>query len=170
MENEFGYFSKDVALELEITTSTLRRWSIDLEKHGYVIERNDKDRRIYYERDFKALRELKKLIANAVPLSDAIQAIATRDFASENSGKTPSVYSEMIRLSKRELADIVKQAVEEERGMLLDELEERLHQTIEQRDRILTQQLRQYLAADSHQEEKISWWQRLFKREREVRQ
>lgn len=35
MINEFGYFSKEVATELDITTSTLRRWSIELEKTGY---------------------------------------------------------------------------------------------------------------------------------------
>lgn len=45
--NEFGYFSKYVAMELRVTTSTLRRWSIELEKCGYNIERNEKEQRIY---------------------------------------------------------------------------------------------------------------------------
>ena len=103
MENEFGYFSKDVAIELEITTSTLRRWSIELEKEGYKFHRNEKEQRIYYERDFKAFRELKKLMSNSVPISDAIKAIASRDFEGENADRTPSVYSDMVRLSKREL-------------------------------------------------------------------
>ncbi|GIN87588.1 hypothetical protein J6TS2_39740 [Heyndrickxia sporothermodurans] len=71
----FGYFSKDVALELEITTSTLRRWSIELEKLGYVFDRNDKEQRIYYERDFKALRELKKLLAHNVSFTDAVRLL-----------------------------------------------------------------------------------------------
>ena len=44
--NHFGYFAKDVASELEITTSTLRRWSIELEKAGYSFERNEKEQRI----------------------------------------------------------------------------------------------------------------------------
>ena len=42
MENEFGYFAKDVAAELGITTSSLRRWSIELENQGYVFQRNEK--------------------------------------------------------------------------------------------------------------------------------
>lgn len=58
---EFGYFAKDVAVDIEITTSTLRRWSNELEKEGYTFQRNVKDQRIYYERDFKAFRELKKM-------------------------------------------------------------------------------------------------------------
>lgn len=170
MENEFGYFSKDVAHELEITTSTLRRWSILLEKEGYVFYKNEKEQRIYYERDFKVFRELKKLLSNSVPVADAIKAVASRDFESENAEQTPSVYSEMIRLSKRELEGIVKKAIEDEREILLDALDKKMSETIEMRDRMLTQQLRktfeesQKLIAATQSEEKISWWKKLFKR------
>ena len=30
----YGYFAKDVALNLDINPNTLRRWSIELEKHN----------------------------------------------------------------------------------------------------------------------------------------
>lgn len=85
LEVEFGYFSKDVALELEITTSTLRRWSIALEKSGYIFERNEKDQRVYYQRDYKALKELKLLLSKAMPFDNAIKVVAAMDFESENS-------------------------------------------------------------------------------------
>lgn len=173
MENEFGYFSKDVAIELEITTSTLRRWSIELEKQGYSFQRNEKEQRIYYERDFKAFRELKKLLANSVPFTDSIKSVVTRDFENENAQKMPSVYSEIMRLSKREVEDIVKKAIEDEREILLDALEKRMSDTIEMRDRLVTQQLRsaideskKQLTAASHPSEKKTWWQRLFKKEK----
>ena len=171
MENEFGYFSKDVAIELEITTSTLRRWSIELEKEGYSFHRNEKDQRIYYERDFKAFRELKKLLANSVPVSDAIKAIASRDLVSENAEQTPSMYSEMIRLSKRELQIIVKEAIEGEREVLLDALQEKMNETIEMRDRLLTQQLRktfeenrEMLEDQNQKMKKVPWWRKLFQK------
>ncbi|ARJ37750.1 DNA-binding protein [Sporosarcina ureae] len=173
MENGFGYFSKDVAIELEITTSTLGRWSIELEKQGYTFQRNKKEQRIYYERDFKAFRELKKLLANSVPFVDSINAVVTRDILNENAQNMPSVYSETMRLSKREVEDIVKKAIEDEREILLDALEKRMSDTIEMRDRLLTQQLRatidenqKQLTAASHPSEKNSWWQRLFKKEK----
>ncbi|MEF3225947.1 MerR family transcriptional regulator, partial [Campylobacter jejuni] len=90
MENgSFGYFAKDVASDLEVTTSTLRRWSIELEKLGYQFERNDKEQRIYYERDFKAFRELKKLLSNSVPFVDAIKAVVSMDLENKNASKTP---------------------------------------------------------------------------------
>lgn len=177
MENGFGYFSKDVAIELEITTSTLRRWSIELEKQDYFFQRNEKDQRIYYERDFKAFRELKKLIANSVPFADALNAVATRDFDSENARQTPSVYSEMVRLSKHELHEIVhvavKNAIEEEREAMFLAFENKLNDVVEKRDRIITQQMKQSLeeqreqhlleVAATHEEKKSSWWNKLFK-------
>lgn len=169
MENEFGYYSKDVANELGITTSTLRRWSIELEKEGYIFHRNEKEQRIYYERDFKAFRELKKLLSNSVPFTDAIKAIASTDFENKNAGQTPSVYSEMIRLSKRELEEIVTKAIEKEHEKMIKVFEEKLNDTIEMRDRMLMQQLKKSLEEnrklieDPQHKKSESWWQKLFK-------
>lgn len=168
MDNTFGYFSKDVAIELEITTSSLRRWSIELEKEGYSFHRNDKDQRIYYERDFKALREFKKLLANSVPFSDATKAVASRDFETENAVRAPSVYSDMIRLSKRELKEIIKKEIENEREILLDAIQVKLNDTIEVRDKLLTQQLRNAFEENkkmievSRSSGKVSWWKKLL--------
>ena len=151
MENteSYGYFAKDVALNLDITTSTLRRWSIELEKLNYTFERNNKDQRIYYERDFKAFRELKKLLANDVPLADALKAVVSMDLDTKNAVQTPSVYKDEIRVSKSELEDLihksVKQAVEEEREAMLKAFELKINDVVEQRDRVLTTQLQNAL-------------------------
>ena len=147
--NQFGYFAKDVASELEITTSTLRRWAIELEKEGYSFERNEKEQRIYYERDFKAFRELKKLLSNSVPFVDAIKAVVSMDLENKNALKTPSVYTDEMRLSTRELTDIVqkavKEAIKEEREMMFQAFENKMNDVVEKRDRILTQQLKRSL-------------------------
>lgn len=177
MENEFGYFSKDVAIELNITTSTLRRWSIELEKEGYNFHRNEKEQRIYYERDFKAFRELKKFLSNSVPFTDAIKAIALRNFEGENAERTPSVYPEIVRLSKHELHEIVhvavKKAIEEERETMFQAFENKMNDVVEKRDRIITQQMKQTLEkkheqhlleiAATQEGKKLSWWSKLFK-------
>ena len=168
MENEFGYFSKDVALELEITTSTLRRWSIELEKEGYSFIRNDKDQRIYFERDFRAFRELKKLLSNFVPVSDAIKAIASTDFEKKNIDQTPNVHSDIIRLTKCELRDIVKAALEEEREIILAALQENMDDKIEIRDRLLMQQMnikfqeKQKVIVLQQEQKKKNWLQKCF--------
>lgn len=176
MNNEqFGYFAKDLAIELEITTSSLRRWSLEFEKEGYEFERNDKNQRIYYERDFKAFRELKRLLSNSVPFKDAIKAVVSMRM---NAQKAPSVYVEnedIVRLSKRELEEIiqtsVKKAIEDEREAMFRAFEVKLNNVIEQRDRYLTQELHRSLeekkleiaaAKEQEIEEKKPWWKSIF--------
>ncbi len=165
----FGYFAKDVAAELEITTSSLRRWSIELEKLGYIFERNEKEQRIYYERDFKAFRELKKLLSNSVPFVDATKAVASMDVEQKNAGKTPSVYREEIRLSQQELQEIiqqsVKEAIEEEREVILHAIDRKMNDVVERRDRWLTQQFKESMEqkqleiAAANEIKKKHWWQ-----------
>lgn len=164
MENNFGYFSKDVAEELKITTSTLRRWSILLEKEGYIFQKNDKEQRIYYERDFKAFRELKKLLSNSVSVIDAIKVITSRDFKRENNEKTLSVYSEKICLSKRELEEIIKKAVIEEREVLLQKLDEKIEETLSKQLQKTFEEKQKLLVTTQNESQNLSWWNKLFKK------
>ncbi|MEX3625872.1 DNA-binding protein [Viridibacillus arvi] len=168
MENEFGYFSKDVSIELEITASTLRRWSIELEKEGYSFSRNDRNQRIYFERDYSAFKELKKLLANSVPVSDAIKAIASTDFEKKCVDQTLTVHSDIMRLTKRELREIVKVALEEERKIILAALQENMDNKIEIRDRLLMQQMniqfqeKQKVMVIQQEQKKKNWLQKCF--------
>ena len=59
---EYGMFAKELSLNLDINTNTLRRWAIELEEQGYEFSRNDKNQRIYYERDILALSDFQKII------------------------------------------------------------------------------------------------------------
>jgi DNA-binding transcriptional MerR regulator len=74
----FGYFSKVVADRLGIATDTLRSWSIRLEAIGIQFERNDAKRRIYYEKDVRALENMKELLALQQPLDDVAKIIAEK--------------------------------------------------------------------------------------------
>ena len=180
--SEYGYFAKDVAADLEVTTSTLRRWSIELEKAGYKFERNEKDQRIYYGRDFKAFRELKKLISNNVVLIDAINAVVSMDVEGLNASQTPSVYREETRLTKQFLEEIldkkinkaIQQAFEEGRQQGQREIKEmmkKIERKAEERDDNLMSVIRsireekeevKQLIAASQEQAKKTFWQRLF--------
>jgi DNA-binding transcriptional MerR regulator len=182
--SEYGYFAKDVAADLEVTTSTLRRWSIELEKAGYKFERNEKDQRIYYERDFKTFRELKKLINNNVVLVDAINAVVSMDVEGLNASQTPSVYREETRLTKQLLEELldekinkaIQQAFEEGRQQGREEIKEiinKVEQRSKERDDNLISVIRsiqeekeevKQLIAASQEQEKKTFWQRLFNR------
>lgn len=180
--SEYGYFAKDVAADLEVTTSTLRRWSIELEKAGYKFERNEKDQRIYYDRDFKAFRELKKLINNSVVLIDAINAVVSMDVEGLNASQTPSVYREETRLTRQLLEEIldekinkaIQQAFEEGRQQGHKEIKEiikKIEKRSEERDENLMSVIRsireekeevKQLIAASQEQAKKTFWQRLF--------
>ncbi|MBD7939638.1 MerR family transcriptional regulator [Cytobacillus sp. Sa5YUA1] len=177
MENaeEYGYFAKDVAMDIDITTSTLRRWSIELEKAGYHFQRNEKEQRIYYERDFKVFREIKKFLGNQVPFVDAIKSVVSMDLSKKNASKTPSVKTDELRLSRCELEEIVnravKTAVEEEREKMFQMFEKKLNNTLERRDNFFIEEMRREQeerkvlieeVAAVKEKEKKPFWKRLF--------
>ncbi len=74
-ETHRTYWAKDIADLLEITTSNLRRWSIDLENEGYRFYRDEHNRRAYFEKDIMPLRKLKEFLANNMSKNDAIKAV-----------------------------------------------------------------------------------------------
>jgi DNA-binding transcriptional MerR regulator len=171
--NQLGYFAKDVATDLNITTSTLRRWSLELEKQGYVFERNEKDQRIYFARDFKAFRELQKLLGNSTSLADAAKSVAAMEFEDES-----PVFPNTLHLSEPQLRRIineeVKAAVQEEREVMFQAFEEKLEDIVERRDRYLMHEIRKEkeqklletaATSETHRVKKRPFWRRWFSSE-----
>lgn len=164
---EYGYYAKQVSLELDITTSTLRRWAITLEHAGYSFERNDKDQRIYFQRDFRVFKELKQLLASGVSMENAVKAVIANLSNYENASQTPSVHIQKTHLSVSDLQEIIQQevrkAVEAEREILLDALEQKLSNQVERRDRELLASIAEMqeakLVAAATKEKEKKWYQ-----------
>ena len=180
--SEYGYFAKNVATNLEVTTSTLRRWSIELEKAGYTFERNNKDQRIYYQHDINAFKRLKELVNEGTTLIDAINVVTSMDSEVVDIQKTPSVHQTETRLTAQHLEEIldrkINKAVQEayEYGRKQGQEEilkqiEKIEQRSKERDEKLMsmvraiqeekEEVRQLIAA-SKEKEKKSLWKRLF--------
>ncbi len=148
--NELGFFSKDVALKLDINASTLRQWCLAMEKEGYKFERNDKDQRIFYERDINLLFELKNLIDKTRDRDNAIKTVVSRKNAIDNAEKMLGVHdnnSDNITVSKSELEELiqssVEKAIEKEREAMFKAFEVKMNDSMERRDRVLMESLRQ---------------------------
>jgi DNA-binding transcriptional MerR regulator len=155
--NEYGSYSKEVAELLDLNPNTLRRWSIELEKEGYVFERNGKDQRIYYKRDILSLRHLQKLSSERMPIVNACKKVAgeyikARELeqtlgVQEKEGQNEVESSVQVTLSKEELQslieDSVERAVEKEREAMFKAFERKMNDVIENRDRHLVHQLNQ---------------------------
>ena len=98
-EENFGYFAKTVSERLGIAKDTLRSWSLKLEAEGVKFERNARDQRIYYEKDIRALENMKELMDLQQPLNDVSKTIANKieksfyngDESINNTEITPSV-------------------------------------------------------------------------------
>ncbi|WP_088339055.1 MerR family transcriptional regulator [Bacillus cereus] len=84
---EYGYFAQEVAKQLEINANTLRRWSIELEKMDYTFERNDRNQRIYYQKDIEILRQMKIYLKQNWKLDEAAATVSNEDIAAPETFK-----------------------------------------------------------------------------------
>lgn len=171
MTGEYGAFSKDVALHLDINKNTLRRWSLELEKHGYEFTRNEKDQRIYYQRDIVALTDFQKLLDKTQSLENTAKAIATKVRDKENADRMLSVFDESnakVTFTKEEIEALLQQTAEETAVKTAEHLMKRFDDMIERRDKELVHSLqdsmeqRRLEIAMAEETKKVSFWSRIF--------
>lgn len=85
-----------------MTSSTLRRWSSALESKGHIFEKNDKGQRIYYEHDYRVLREYKKLLENGLSAEETLEAITQKFITKETSLQAHSDHDERYAPTNQE--------------------------------------------------------------------
>lgn len=164
--NQFGYFAKDVSLQLDMNPSTLRRWCLELEKAGYAFTRNEHNQRIFYERDFNAFRKLKELLNKNLSMDNAVHTVIAM---AQTSSQTPSVHmknDDEIRLSKRDLQEIiheeVQMAIQEEREAMFQAFEQKMNDKTEKRDHQLLAAIREMqetkLLTAATEDKKKKWY------------
>ncbi|MED2741861.1 DUF3967 domain-containing protein [Bacillus toyonensis] len=167
------YWGSEVAKNLGIGSSTLRKYCLALEEVGYSFERGSNNSRIFYHKDVAAIERLvtamnKKNITleqaiNLVMISVKENNIATVDMDSVADKEQIKTLSERIeRLEKLNL-ELIQRL--DQQSKLLQETEIQRIIREEQRDVKLMQVLREIqdskrLIAAS--EQKKSFWIRLF--------
>lgn len=165
--DKFGYFAKDVSLQLDMNPSTLRRWCIELEKAGYIFVRNEHNQRIFYERDFNSFRKLKELLNKNLSMDNAVHAVISMV---QTQSQTPTVQmknDDEVRLSKSDLQEIIQQeiqkAIHEEREALFKVFERKLNDQIEKRDHQLIASIREIqetkLLVSAAEEKQKKWFE-----------
>lgn len=170
---EYGMFAKELALNLEINTNTLRRWAIELEEQGYEFSRNDKNQRIYYERDIVALSSFQKIIEKTQSLENTAKAVVSKVNDKKNAEKMLSVIEvdkDKIVLSKEELDELINKVANEAVERAAEHFSRKFMDVIEQRDRKLIHNLTETMeqkrleVAATTVEEKSGFFSRLFKK------
>ncbi len=170
---EYGMFAKELSLNLDINTNTLRRWAIELEEQGYEFSRNDKNQRIYYERDMLALSDFQKIIEKTQSLENTAKAVVSKVNDKKNAEKMLSVIEDRkdkIVFSKEELDDLINRVADEAVERAAEHISRKFMDVIEQRDRKLihnltqTMEQKQLEVAAALEEEKSGLFARFFKK------
>lgn len=185
-----SYSPSDISTLLQVKESTLRKYSLLLEECGYKFDRNDQKQRWYSDKDVIAFQKLVafkqngdmnlKSCAEAVYLwsrgSDVTEVSTDTHNAIErhNSDITPVIHQEMIGMrglieEQRELIKSLYEQLERQNAsqkerdrLLLNSIEQLQNDFQQQRHEHKTIEEKKMLQAP--QEEKPSFWNRLFKK------
>jgi len=120
LENQVkAYWSKDIAMQLEISTSTLRKWSLALEREGYTFIRDENERRAYIFSDLDVFKQVQKLIHNGNSVEDASKAVAVRHLSDSKERRTLAVRPENQDEERSSLAyiELMKEQQELKKNM-----------------------------------------------------
>lgn len=173
----YGFFSKEVALKLDINASTLRQWCLSIEEEGYTFNRNEKSQRIFYERDINLLFEIKARIQKTRDRDNAIKSVVSRFLLENNAQNTLSVHEEKRdNITSVDLQKLMKHIERQEqfnKELLerLDKQQQYIDERLNERDQTLMQSIREIqetnkqLAAAEEEKKKVKgFWGNLFKK------
>lgn len=140
-------YAQAVAKELDISTSSLRRWCGAMEKAGYSFERH-KDARMFFEKDQELLKQIKQRLEDGQEsLETAIYNILHLDPEDHTIGTSAS--GAKIQLSVDELRQLISSAVQDgvaaSNERMIQAMDQKLSDHIEMMDKIKMKQLRQLM-------------------------
>lgn len=173
MENAW-HTTKDMAAMLGIETVTVRKYALALEKAGYIISRDDKDRRTYSDVDAMALQQLFTLRERSgMTVEKSAEMVASRFLAEQASSPAPvaAAAETLPAAPSSSLLDEVFARMNELIAMNKDlsdrvtEQQNKMEGALQNRDERITQilmELRETKRAIATAKEKKSVWKRLF--------
>lgn len=147
---ERAYSTKEISDTLSIGDSTLRKWSLALEKNGYTFTKNEQGYRLFLEHDIIMLRQFKKLVKEAnMPLENAAKLIVERYTEGSVSTGTGVVPVENTENHTRSLLATEEQAKEilerlnkqEEFNQKLIEMLQKQQETIDKQNKYINEKL-----------------------------
>lgn len=180
---EKAYSTKEISLTLDIGESTLRKWCLALEKQGYKFIKNDREQRLFVDRDLVTLRHFYTLVKDHnMQLDNASMVVVDRfgkgafepgtgvvhansvdnDRSQERSiMQSPELFEKLMSHIEKQEQYIEKQEqFNQELLKRLDEQQQYIETSLKSRDETLMQSLREMqetrklLAASEEEREK----------------
>ena len=180
---EKAYSTNELAEILKVSSPSLRRWSIELEKAGYTFAKSKHNgKRLFVQSDVEMFKVFQKMVQdNNITTENASKLIVERFPKEVITGQSLSVQpenSENIQL-QQSIIDYMEQ-MKDEIFTRLDEREQKEKEYIAKRDQSLVESMRatldtkkevaelkelvQTLVEQSATKEKKSFWSRIFKK------
>ncbi|GED25576.1 hypothetical protein BAG01nite_16780 [Brevibacillus agri] len=186
---ERTYSGREVAEMLGIGASTLRKWSMLLEQHGYWFLRDNQNRREYRQMDVSCLTRFYELTKDQlIPQEEAAQMIVSQNYTGAGAAHRETAVAlapvahpvatedtlealDAIDEKLHALALHVKQQDENQQALLarLEKQEAYIRSSLKERDRRLTKAMsdimdaKVQLAKLKDEERKTSIWHKLFR-------
>lgn len=164
------YGSGDVAKLIDIQESTLRKYCLILQEHGYEFLKNEHGHRAFFDADIIALRKFITFKNDAdMTLNDAAKSVVAWKNESDVSGGVTQDMSYIARYDdlveefknfKKDQEDFNKQLLTQ-----LDKQNEYINKRLDHRDRVLMETLDKTLNSSKELSEPDNkkWWQ-IFKK------
>ncbi|MFZ7823884.1 DUF3967 domain-containing protein [Priestia sp. 40] len=163
IENEErAYWTHEVAEQLEVGQSTLRKWCLELEKNEYSFTKGEQESRAFLQRDIDILKHMKNEIRNKkkslkdgakIALDKARTGVVLVEQKEEQHEQAPLVPAEQTQ-PMFSLDDV--------RNIIREELQERDKARNDERDKALMNVMRELqdvkkMLASTHDNKK-PWW------------
>ncbi|MES1054026.1 DUF3967 domain-containing protein [Bacillus thuringiensis] len=162
------YISKDVAMMLKIQESTLRKYCIMLEEHGYHFHKNEHGHRGFLDNDVITIRKLMEIKSHPdMTLKQACNAIMTWVKEKDISEVDTNVITENEKHEERynELKEMIQQQNEmlEQMAKKMDEQQRYIDERLERRDQQLMSAIREMqeekrVLLETAATNKKPWW------------
>ncbi|MGG4156889.1 MULTISPECIES: MerR family transcriptional regulator [Bacteria] len=140
---------KEASVSLGIGDSTLRKWCLAIEHHGYNFPRTDNNRRVFFDKDMVILRQLRQLVqVQNLSLENASLIVVTKlnEEASEEKNTEIAVpsnrYDEEVI---QELLDHIERQEKFNKKLLqrLDEQQKYIEERLEKREQLIKENIKE---------------------------
>ena len=136
---EKAYWNHEVAEQLQMGKSTLRRWCLELEKQGYIFSKGEQESRAFTKRDVLILEKIKELQSGGKKLEHAIkQVLSEQEHVLLTSQSTPRPVDINWQAERAQLKQELLRGIKRE----LFRSEQRVFHKLEDRDQLLMQYVR----------------------------
>lgn len=161
MREERAYWTHEIAESLSISDSTLRKWCLELERHGYVFVKGENNSRAFLVRDLDLLARIKHYVrVENLTIEQAVSQ-SLQEFEAST-----TVIMNSTNAGRSSVTPVVREPFEQELKLLNERMEKqeefnkKLMQRLEERDRNLMAVLREVQETNKRLAERRNkkWW------------